>query len=196
MRVICQECGEFYYSRPSQVKAGRIYCSIRCKLGLNIASAFFRNVKKSDGCWSWLGTKHDGYGVLCYLGKRVRAHRLSWEIHNNEKIPEGLLVCHKCDNPECSNPDHLFVGTQQDNIDDMRAKNRGAFGLRNGKTTKPEFTPRGENHGRSKLTTSQVIEIRNLYIPRVVSSIKLAKRFGVTKQSVLSILKKENWAHV
>lgn len=89
------------------------------------AERFWRKVKKSDGCWEWTGTKNSrGYGMFTPTpGKRVLAHRFSWEMENG-RIPDGLFGCHRCDNPGCVRPDHLFVGTNSDNIRDAVAKGR------------------------------------------------------------------------
>ena len=76
------------------------------------------------GCWNYIfRTNNSGYGDICIDGKQVRAHRLSYE-HFVGIIPNGLLICHKCDNPSCVNPDHLYAGTQKDNIRDMFARGR------------------------------------------------------------------------
>lgn len=86
---------------------------------------FWPRITKSDGCWIWPGAKNaDGYGDVAILGTKRKAHRLAWEVTKGP-IPEGLFVCHKCDNPPCVNPDHLFVGTNSDNMRDMSSKGRG-----------------------------------------------------------------------
>lgn len=91
-----------------------------------VAERYARAVVKREGCWGWSGATTSGYGVLT-RGRRgegfVLAHRLSWELHRGP-IPDGLFVLHKCDVPECSNPDHLFLGTQTDNMSDCRKKGR------------------------------------------------------------------------
>jgi hypothetical protein len=98
----------------------------------NIVDRFFDKVRKSEQCWIWTGSKgsgKDNYGFFYLHGNRktgqknVRAHRYSYELHNG-KIPDGLLVLHKCDTPSCVNPDHLFLGTNKDNSDDKIRKGR------------------------------------------------------------------------
>ena len=91
---------------------------------LSPTERFWANVDKSDTCWEWTGYFHPyGYGVLYVEGKNILAHRLSWELENGS-IPEGMQVLHHCDNPPCVRHDHLFLGTQADNIEDMCEKGR------------------------------------------------------------------------
>ena len=81
---------------------------------------FWRKVQRDDGCWMWTaGRDGDGYGSY----RNKRAHRVAWQLTRGP-IPDGLVVCHSCDNPACVRPDHLFLGTQQDNIQDMLRKGR------------------------------------------------------------------------
>jgi hypothetical protein len=86
---------------------------------------FWNKVHKTATCWLWRGHKNKGYGLFAEDGlkARKRVHRFSWELHNGA-IPGGLLVCHKCDVRCCVRPDHLFLGTHQDNYDDMVSKGR------------------------------------------------------------------------
>jgi hypothetical protein len=84
-------------------------------------------VKEDCGCWRFTGAiGSHGYGYFCWDDKTHLAHRASWEVHRGS-IPRGMFVCHRCDNPRCCNPDHLFMGTAKDNSDDMRAKGRGRW---------------------------------------------------------------------
>lgn len=125
-------------------------------------------------CWEWIaGRQTQGYGNF-ELNGSCRAHRIAWELTYGG-IPDGLWVLHKCDNPSCVNPEHLFLGTRQDNIDDMYAKGR-------------EANLRGEKNGRCKLTDSQVIEIKELYVSTKTSQRKLAKKYGMSKTQIARIL--------
>ncbi len=84
-------------------------------------------VSIGDSCWEWTGAKESaGYGRIKNAGRTMSAHRVSWELHNGP-IPAGMLVCHRCDNPPCVRPSHLFLGTQADNAIDRERKSRGRW---------------------------------------------------------------------
>lgn len=156
---------------------------------------FWRKVIKSDGCWGWTArTMRAGYGVLDINGTTVGAHRLSWEIHRGA-IPKGMCVCHKCDNPMCSNPEHLFLGTHMDNMRDMVLKGRSASGLRSGAYAKPEKVLRGESVGNHKLTEQDVIAIREMHSAGK-SQCKLSLQFNVERATIRGIVRRTTWAHV
>ncbi len=111
------------------------------KSGPTLKSQFLERVEKTDTCWVWKGKPDaSGYGVTSVDLISTYAHRLSFEIYHHP-IPQGLYVCHKCDNRICSNPDHLFVGTHLDNMRDMVAKGRHRFGKNNKKTNPSAISP-------------------------------------------------------
>lgn len=91
--------------------------------GMSNEEKFWHYTKKSEECWEWQGPTNHGYGYIRIDGPKRYMHRFSWELHNGE-ITDGLFVLHKCDNPSCVNPDHLFLGTQRDNVYDCIAKGR------------------------------------------------------------------------
>jgi hypothetical protein len=139
----------------------------------------------NSGCWLWSnGMVGPGYGITRHAGKPILAHRLSWILFRGE-IPKGegfhgTCVLHKCDVRACVNPDHLFLGTNLDNIKDRVAK---------GRSNTPVM--RGEKNPSAKLTTDDVKMIRSLR--GVVSGVNLAKRFGVTPQNICSVQKQASW---
>lgn len=155
---------------------------------------FFNKVKKTDTCWNWIGAKNRyGYGKIMVNGKRVLAHRLSWEIHRGS-IPD-LCVLHRCDNRKCVNPFHLFLGTIQDNVRDCVNKGRVAKGKNHGRFTKPENTARGCSIGNSRLNDHLVRKIRNSYIKNK-SLVFLSKKFKVPKSTIFNVVSLRTWKHV
>lgn len=137
-------------------------------------------------CWVWtVDLKVLVYPVIRRDGPGapgVRAHRLSWEIHRGA-IPDGLSVLHKCDNPRCVNPDHLFLGTDADNSADKVAKGR-------------QRAPRGEEMPNAKLTADKVREIRRRYASGGISAAKLGREYGIPAASVFDVIRRRRWAHV
>ncbi len=138
----------------------------------------------NGGCWLWSGAPvSGGYGRLRVDGIQVRAHRLSWEWFKGP-IPEGLLVCHKCDVPSCVNPDHLWLGTNDDNLKDMAAKGRGRSGAVG-----------GEKHGSAKLTNAKVMDIVER-LGRGENCCSIARDFGVTHPTIRDIKVGKTWSSV
>jgi hypothetical protein len=149
----------------------------------------------TSGCWIWQGSiDKDGYGNFS-IGKRsCKAHRVSWALANG-KEPGGLLVCHACDTPACIHPQHLFLGTTQDNIADKMAKGRqrAGAGSRHGSKTYPESRKRGLELPQTKLTPAQVRWVR-VAADTGRSNGSIAKALGVHHLTVGKILKGETWS--
>lgn len=152
---------------------------------MSLASRFWSKVDKRgpDECWPWLGALNEhGYGVMRPEGQRngptVKAHRVS--VILDDRNPDGLCVLHRCDNPRCVNPAHLFLGTMADNTQDMVAKRRGLVGHRN---------------GHAKLTDAQAAEIRRRRNAGERRD-RLAAEFHVSGATVTRIANREGWRHV
>lgn len=142
------------------------------------------NKRNSDDCWDWTASKfRQGYGKFTETGKSQpsKAHRVSWEIKHGP-LPKGLLICHKCDNPSCVNPEHLFLGTYQDNNRDCADKGRhgGPFGVA---------------HPNTKLTERKVQIIRALF-KRGTRQVDLANLFNVDRPVISRIVNNKTWVHV
>lgn len=146
-------------------------------------------------CWQWTGSDHAGRGGWILVdGIQTKASRFSWEIHNG-KIVNGLKVLHKCDNPSCVNPNHLFLGTSKDNSQDMASKGRargGVSGERNSSTKHPELR-QGERNGNSRLTSASVSEIRSMYANGSWTYRELALLFGVSEVTVARVVRYRMW---
>lgn len=140
-------------------------------------------------CWVWQGKSRSGssrmYGRIKVDGKNVAAHRFSWEMHNGTKIPEGCIVMHSCDNPSCVNPEHLSIGTHQDNMNDMISKDRqargGRFSARN--------PARGSRNARAKFTERSAMQIFNDPRPQRI----IAAEYGVSQTVIHNIKAKKTW---
>lgn len=131
-------------------------------------------VRFEGDCIIFTGTKHDrGYGVVTFNHKHYLAHRLSYSLFVGP-VPSDKLVCHTCDNRRCVNPKHLFIGTAQDNADDMMSKGR-------------HRTPYSEANAKAKLTYLQAEEIRRLY-SKGISGTELAFQFSVSDSTIYAIL--------
>jgi hypothetical protein len=144
-------------------------------------------------CWVWTSGKACGYGAFWAGGKDHKAHRVVWTLSNGQ-IPHdssahGICVCHRCDNPACVNPAHLFLGTNADNVRDMAAKGR------NGSQTRPECLARGEANAAAKLTDAKVIYIRAMHASGVTQA-ALASQFGVSFQLISQVVHRLIWKHI
>lgn len=148
-----------------------------------IEDRFWEKVNKKKGCWLWkAGIGLDGYAKFGINGKTIHAHRVSYELTYG-CIPIGLCVCHKCDNPKCVNPDHLFIGTVQDNINDRVRKNRTAI-------------QSGEKNGMSRLKEKDIITIRKLFFIDKIKQGEIAKLFFISNQHVSRIINHLKWKHI
>lgn len=166
-----------------------------------IEDRFWEKVDKSGDCWNWMGSKDKhGYGVLSVENRPMRANRLCWII-NEGPIPKGLHVLHTCDNPACVRPDHLFLGTHADNMQDCAKKGRV------GSQVHPERYPRGprplgqqqqvrgEAHGKAKLNDAVVRRIRELDT-QGYNYTQIGCMFNVGRNTVRRVIQRECWQHV
>jgi hypothetical protein len=191
---VCLYCNSPFNAQAHRRPGHGIYCSLRCAQRARFPTPkerFWSKVSKSETCWTWTAKKRPGgYGLFSLGGKMLQAHRVSWTFENGE-IPDGMDVCHKCDNPSCVRPDHLFLGTHTDNMHDMIAKGRENMYGR--KSAVPKST-RGENSHTAKLTLLQVTEIRRLYAEEHVRVGQLAKLFGVCHSNISLIVHSKRWS--
>lgn len=140
----------------------------------------FSGAAAGSSCWEWTAHKNSkGYGRIGQGRAENRAHRLSYRLLVG-KIPEGMCVLHKCDNPSCVRPEHLFLGDQAANVRDMVAKGRQLY---------------GERVKNSKLTAEDVLGIRRMYAEGVGSR-ELGLLFGVSQANIGDIVRREMWKHV
>lgn len=151
-------------------------------MNAQVAQRFFEKVDITDGCWNWKAVKNkDGYGRLTASNRNYRAHRMSWMLYFGE-IQEGLFVCHKCDNPSCVNPQHLFLGTAKDNAVDRNRKGR-------------HRDDNGENHPCAKLNTLDVIYIR-AKLSQGMQGKRLAQKFGMSQSMISQIKLGHKWKSI
>jgi len=159
----------------------------------SLEERFHGFASKGKSCWTWIGsTDTEGYGRIGYKGKTYKAHRLSWEIHHGP-IPNGKIVCHKCDNPPCVNPRHLWLGTEAENMRDRDRKKRTANGQKIRNT--------------AVLTEHIVKQMREMWrkdgwgkpgrTPKgKLSYSELGRRFGITDVQAKNVVLHRSWAHL
>jgi hypothetical protein len=161
---------------------------------------FWQKVKKTDSCWLWTAASdRKGYGKFSVGGSHtaegtrrnsmVAAHRFSFELANgaipNHDSFHGYCVLHRCDNPACVRPDHLFLGTNSDNVHDMDAKGRRVV-----------VAMQGSKHANAILTESQVLEIVKRHRVEKVSQLQLSKEYGVCHSTINHIFTGRLWGHL
>lgn len=154
---------------------------------LSLQERFWKRVGISprNQCWPWQGgASSEGYGHVSIDGAMKKATHLSWFVHHGEWPSDlGMMMLHKCDNPICVNPAHLFLGTNADNSRDRSRKGRGRH-------------PVGSDHGKAKLTEQDVRAIRQLYATTSATYTTLGNRFGVNKTTIMQIVRRRTWKHV
>jgi len=137
------------------------------------------NQQTSTGCWEWIAGKHKfGYGMFWVNGKTIPAHRVAYKLFIGD-IPESLSVLHKCDNPTCVNPEHLFLGTQMDNMKDMNSKGR-------------RKSICGEQLPQTKINSDIVLDIRK----KAQSQRNYATQYNISQSTVGEIQRNLIWKHV
>ena len=194
---ICEQCGGEFRTWQRDINrgwgrfCGRV-CARRGAPRRAFADQFWARVARTDGCWLWPGSKYpNGYGSVYSRYPRSAtyyAHRVAFELSYGA-IPDGLHVCHRCDNPACVRPDLLFLGTPLENMADMRAKGRSRKGDR-------PNAARGSRSGQAKLTEAQVRVIRARYAAGGVTQTELAREFGVVATGIQKIVRRTSWRHI
>lgn len=191
---VCRKCQESKplneFHRDNSSSDGHVgRCKVCLGYGKRVSEAErFWNFVDKDGpiqmgmttrCWQWVGYSNK-YGVFRVASKAVKAHRYSYELHRGDR-PDGAYVCHSCDNPICVNPEHLFLGTQKDNMSDMARKGRAA---------------KGEVKKDAKLTAASIQKIREVYGQSGVTIASLGRQYGVSATTISLIVKRKKWRHV
>lgn len=183
--LTCDTCSKEFKRSPCHAKANaRAFCSQKCWQSQSLEKKFWKlvNISEADSCWEWQGRRHArGYGTIKDGGKLRLAHRVSWEIHFGP-IPEGMCVCHKCDNPPCINPSHFFLGTNQENTADRVAKGRS------GRT-------QGEANHQAKINNSIVLDIF-IFRGDGFGSKEIAEALCIRRAMVNDVLSRRRWKHV
>lgn len=147
---------------------------------MKTAAEFWENVKigEPDACWEWTRAKaRRGYGSVYWLGRDHKAHRVAYALTHTEENISGVLICHRCDNPPCCNPKHLFAGTSLDNVRDRFAKNRFV----------------GEEAPNVRFTKEDVYAIRHSYDALGATIKELTERYGCSQGAIRHIVHRETW---
>lgn len=159
-------------------------------LKVDLRGAIPKHVPELGRCWQWLGSKDKkGYGNFY----RDKAHRFSHKQFNGALTVLKPCVLHRCDNPSCVNPKHLWAGTNAENMTDRNSKGRQAKGASHGWNTHPESRPAGEKNGRAILSLADVLEIRKNCTVLGVSQKEMVLKYGLNKSSISKIVRGISW---
>ncbi len=184
---VCPQCGKAFPGR-NESSYRQVYCGNSCgqlhrrqRDRKHIDERISQNSKITEnGCIEWIGRKnYKGYAMMGFNNKLISVHRFVYSLIHGP-IPQGMCVCHKCDNPPCINIEHLFLGTNADNSKDRNKKKRHAH---------------GERHARAKLTEPDIVKIRELRT-NGATTISLGLQFGVSNKTISSIALRQTWKHI
>lgn len=194
----CVTCEREYFPTTKDIRGGSKNCSLECSrifrtkqkndLAL-ITKRFWAKVDKRGDCWLWTASKRRlGYGQFRMRFRLYLAHQASY-ILTYGVIPDGLMVCHRCDNPPCVNPDHLFLGTQSDNMQDMVAKKRGW-------TQQPGNVKQGLESSVAKFTADQVLAIRAAAANKTMTQVEMMKVYNAGEATIYRVIHKKTYRDV
>lgn len=149
-----------------------------------------------DECWQWTGAStKDGYGFMAFRGRTWKAHRVSYTLFHGE-VPEGLFVCHHCDNPGCVNPQHLFLGHASANVADMVRKGRGVSQITSDQNHfKAGHAPRGQDASGHKMTEEDAVRAIDMAARGILTS-HIALMMGVDRTAIQQLLRGQTWKHL
>jgi len=186
----CPQCNQPFTTRRKSQQLCSVRCTSDSRRIQDSPERFWSLVDRSGGpeaCWPWRGTRGNlGYGRY-HLSRPIRtsvsAHRKAWELTHGP-IPEGKLACHRCDNPPCCNPAHIFIGTHDENMADAARKDRMSHAPRPGSGRKPGLTP------------DQVRDIRRRYAAGKANIVQLGREYGKHKVTISEIIRRLIYKHV
>lgn len=186
----CTNCGKDGYLKPARASQETFFCSLQCKadwstLEKRLLSSY--EVDEVTGCWNWTGSLRGGYGAIKDKKMGYGAHRISYALHKGP-ITDGLLVCHTCDNRKCINPDHLWLGTQKDNMQDCSKK--GRIVTHEGERFKDGHVPYN-----AVLSEEKVLEIRDM-IKTGIRASEIAQIVGTSRHKINDIIRGKSYKHI